>query len=237
MRTSLLRSALALTLALVVMLPGGAAYAHTALVSTDPEDGAELSSLDEVTLEFSGVVLDLGTTLALVQGDERIELEPEFPSETTVTAAVSDLAPGQWSLVFRVVAEDGHPLEGQVDFTLVGTEATDDGTTDDGTTSEPTATAASSPSATSEEGASSVSASPTPIAAEISATAEPSPNPTVMPAEEADATGGWARLLGVAVLIAVAAVAIVWARRRGDGEDGDDEGADGDDAGAEPGAR
>ncbi len=204
----MLRSTLALVVALAVLLPGSAAYAHTSLVGTDPEDGDVLTELEQVTLEFSGAVLDLGTTLALVKDDERIELEPEFPAENTVTAQVPALTDGEWSLVFRVVAEDGHPLEGQVDFAFVEVAVT---TAEP--TAEPSASASSTPRA---EATVASSASPTPIAAAVtSASAEPTASATPVEAE-GDRTGGWARLIGVAVLIAVATAVIVWVRRRGD---------------------
>ncbi len=237
----MLRSTLALVVALAVVLPGNAAYAHTSLVGTDPEDGDVLTELEHVTLEFSGAVLDLGTTLALVQGEERLELEPEFPAENTVTAQVPALTDGEWSLVFRVVAEDGHPLEGQVDFAFVDVTVP---------TEEPTAAPAASASSTPAADATVASSvSPTPIAAAVtSASAEPSASATPVEAE-GDRTGGWARLIGVAVLLAVAATVIVWVRRRGDdavaagtespgqGDAGPETDADSDGGPAEPGVR
>ncbi|WNM28313.1 copper resistance protein CopC [Demequina capsici] len=198
MRSRVLRPVLILLLALAAMLPASAASAHTSLVGTDPADGSTVSDLTQVSLEFTGEVLDLGTTLALVQGDQRIELDPTFPSATTVMAEVPALANGDWSLMYRVVAQDGHPLEGQVDFTVEGAA--------------PSASASASPST-------SPTASPTASASASEPTsdaASPSPSSSVTSeASEAPAGGGWARLGGVAVLLAAATVAILWLRRRG----------------------
>ncbi|WNM25432.1 copper resistance CopC family protein [Demequina capsici] len=197
MRSRVLRPVLILLLALAAMLPASAASAHTSLVGTDPADGSTVSDLTQVSLEFTGEVLDLGTTLALVQGDQRIELDPTFPSATTVMAEVPALANGDWSLMYRVVAQDGHPLEGQVDFTVEGAA--------------PSASASASPST-------SPTASPTASASAsepTSGAASPSPSPSPSVTSEAPAGGGWARLGGVAVLLAAATVAILWLRRRG----------------------
>lgn len=210
MRFRLLRPILVLLLALAAVVPGTAASAHTSLSSTDPEQGAEVSDLEQVTLTFTGAVLDLGTTLVLVQGEERVELEPTFPTETTVVADVPELASGAWSLMYRIVAEDGHPLEGQVDFTVAGGAA------------EPTAEATE----TAEAALPSTSAEPAPISAELPS-ASPSPSPAAGEEDE-PRTGGWVRFAGAAVLVAVAAAVIVWLRRR------DASGPAGDDAAEAP---
>ncbi|MDN4472449.1 copper resistance CopC family protein [Demequina zhanjiangensis] len=208
MRSRLLRPILVLLLALAAVVPGTAASAHTSLSSTDPEQGAEVSDLEQVTLTFTGAVLDLGTTLVLVQGEERVELEPTFPTETTVVADVPELASGAWSLMYRIVAEDGHPLEGQVDFTVAGGAA------------EPTAEATE----TAEAALPSTSAEPAPISAELPSA---SASPEAVQADE-PRTGGWVRFAGAAVLVAVAAAVIVWLRRR------DASGPAGDDAAEAP---
>lgn len=117
------------------------ASAHTTLRVSNPEQGATVDHLSEVRLEFNGDLLEIGTELSIVDSTgAQIELAPEFPSTNAVTATVAqELAPGDAELVFRVVAEDGHPIEGAVVFTYAPAEQ--EQPAEPSAESEPTATA------------------------------------------------------------------------------------------------
>lgn len=185
LRTSRAFAALAATvLAALGLAFASPAWAHTAFASSDPAEGAEVSAPRTVTVEFTGALLEIGSRLAIVQGDTRVDLEPVV-SGTAVTADVPDaLAPGQWTLAYRVVAEDGHPLDGEISFTVVGQV-------------EPTETSvAASPDVTE---------SPT---AAPSSTVDPSPAPTSAPLAEADGLGTGARI-GILVVAALAVAGMV----------------------------
>lgn len=105
-----------------IALVGAPAVAHTELRGSDPEEGATVDTLDQVRLEFSSALLDIGAELVLIDGDGvEHELTPEFPEgEHAVIAAVDSaiVAAGATVLDWRIVAEDGHPIEGEINFTF-----------------------------------------------------------------------------------------------------------------------
>jgi len=108
---------------------GTPAAAHTELRSTTPAEGETVEQLTEVVLEFSSALLEIGAELSIVDaaGDSHV-LEPTFPSDDTVSAAVEgDIAAGDAELVWRVVAEDGHPIQGTVAFVHAPLAAADSG--------------------------------------------------------------------------------------------------------------
>ena len=101
------------------------ASAHDWLIHSDPADGVSLDAAPEqITMSFSGNILELGTEVALLDAEtgEYLEL-PEQPSvaEGTVTQAVVPLGQGAFVLNLRVVSEDGHPVSGAIHF-AIGTE-------------------------------------------------------------------------------------------------------------------
>ena len=113
-------AAAAVALAALVLAPLPAS-AHTALVGSSPEEGETVTSLDEVSLEFTEQLLEIGNELALEAPDGTVTaLEIEEPITETITAAVpaSALGDGVHVLRFRVVSADGHPIEGEVTFTV-----------------------------------------------------------------------------------------------------------------------
>jgi len=105
----------ALVLAVVF---GAPAMAHTDLADSSPADGETVVSLDTVRLEFTGDLLDIGAELTLVgPTGESTSLDVEFPEPQVVEAAVPALLAGEQTLRWRVVSEDGHPIEGEIPFT------------------------------------------------------------------------------------------------------------------------
>ncbi|MFV0634980.1 copper resistance CopC family protein [Demequina sp.] len=183
----------AVILAAVVLAP--AAQAHTELKSSTPERDSTVEELTEVRLEFTSHLLDIGAELSLVDinGDAH-PLEPTFPEDMVVVAAVdAELPAGTTTLVWRIVAEDGHPIEGTVPFTYAPAEA-DPGTPTPTAVEEPTAAAEPTPHE---------SVSAVPISEPISAEPEP-------------ATPGWVLpLIGLAALGAAVAAVVLVVRKRG----------------------
>ncbi|WP_062388331.1 copper resistance CopC family protein [Demequina iriomotensis] len=165
--TRILAALASLVGALALAAPAGA---HTALVASTPEDGATVTELAEVSLEFTEQLLDIGNELAIVAPDgTRTALEIEDPVTQTVTAAVPDdaLVAGDNTLAFRVVASDGHPIEGEIAFTYAPEEPV--ASPSASASASPSASASASPSATA-----TASAGAGPVA-----TASPSPHVTV----------------------------------------------------------
>jgi hypothetical protein len=72
-------------------------------------------------LTFSADVLELGTTV-IVRGSDGADLPvgATAVTGTNVEVALPPLAPGDYSVVWRVVSADGHPISGTFDFGVDG---------------------------------------------------------------------------------------------------------------------
>jgi len=116
------------------------ASAHNVLVSSDPAENAALpSSPPEITLTFDQYVqAGESNQLAVTGPDGRQWAEGPIKVEgNVVTAAVRPLGPaGEYTIGFRILSADGHPVPGEVRFTLTtagnGTPAPVDAAKGDG---------------------------------------------------------------------------------------------------------
>jgi hypothetical protein len=185
----------------IAMLGGGiglspVAHAHSELVSSDPADGAQLDAPPTtVSFTFNEDLLPdfvrlIATNPAGVTGDLPISAV-EGP---TVTATWPAAEGGTWTVNYRVVSQDGHPIEGGITFTYAGPSPTSSG---------PLPTSASPTQST---------AAPT--------SAEPTgatPSPSMSPAADANSggLGGWViAVIAIAVIAAVGVVLALVVRRR-----------------------
>ncbi|WP_338907424.1 copper resistance CopC/CopD family protein [Streptomyces nigra] len=121
-----LRRALLLGPLLVLLLLGGAgpASAHAALRTTDPEDGAVLKSAPRVlTLTFTESVGLLDDSFRVLDPDgRRLRAgEPEHGPDGADTARVTlpeGLEQGTYTVAWRVVSADSHPVSGAFTFSV-----------------------------------------------------------------------------------------------------------------------
>ncbi|MCT1863835.1 copper resistance protein CopC [Dietzia cinnamea] len=101
------------------------AAAHSVLISVDPEDGSQLDAAPEqIVLTFNEEVNRNFASVAVTAGDDRanrVAGEPMVDGET-VTARVDDLAPGAYTVGYRVTSADGHVVSGSSVFTVAGAE-------------------------------------------------------------------------------------------------------------------
>jgi copper transport protein len=122
--TRLLRSGLGLlALVLVAMVAmAGPASAHAQLERTDPADGTVLQDAPtEVRLTFSeGVgVADDGIRVVNGKGDRVDDGNAHGDGDGVVAVDVDDdLARGTYVVSWRVVSEDGHPIQGAFQFSV-----------------------------------------------------------------------------------------------------------------------
>ncbi|KAA9379571.1 copper resistance protein CopC [Microbispora cellulosiformans] len=110
----------ALLLCAAPVLP---AQAHTSLKSSDPQKNAKVTTLTKVTLEFAESVR---FPVVVVRGEDGKRYEKGAPAVNgpKVTEAVADqVPPGRYTIAWRVVSPDGHPLEGEIPFTVAGDQA------------------------------------------------------------------------------------------------------------------
>ena len=102
----------------IVIVSRGAADAHAELVSTSPEDGSRIATAPpSVALTFSEDVQS-GFVAVRAPDDSTVTTSEPRVSGTTITA---DLEPidqrGRFTVAYRVVTADGHPVAGQFTFT------------------------------------------------------------------------------------------------------------------------
>ena len=123
-RTRVLAAAAFLVAAVGAALGGAqAASAHDSLVSSSPASGDSVSSLSEVTLDFSANLLgyDGGNIVIVVGPDGRhYETECVALAGPTLTLPVALGQPGEYSVEWRAVSSDGHPVSGVIPFTYTG---------------------------------------------------------------------------------------------------------------------
>ncbi|MGI8799531.1 MAG: copper resistance CopC family protein [Pseudonocardia sp.] len=118
----LLRAAVATLLAaLLLLLATGTAAAHDQLVGSDPADGANLAAApSKVTLQFNAPVRDQFATITVI-GPDGAAYQDGSPTVagTAISVAVRPLGPaGRYTVGYRVVSSDGHPIQGSLGFTL-----------------------------------------------------------------------------------------------------------------------
>jgi copper resistance protein C len=193
--------ALAVTLlatAVLAVVTAPPAAAHDSLVSSDPADGAQLATPPAaITLNYSADILATGTQVVVTGPDGGpVDVAAPAVAGPVVTAALPEGLPGgAYTVAWRVVSSDGHPIEGSFGFSVA---------------------AQPSPS----EPASSASPEPTPLTSPTAVGDADTAAPGEGEAAEDEAAEGdgsrapWPFLAALAAIIAVAAAAIARNRRQ-----------------------
>ena len=200
-RTVRVLAVLALTLLATLGL-AGTASAHATLIGSDPADGATLQAAPTtVTLTFDDSLENFEPVVTVTGPDgNQYQSGTTTIDGVTLSSAVLPLtAAGTYTIAYRVVSDDGHPVEGQVRFDLaVPPPVSPDPT---GT---PATTASASPSPAPSGSASSATA---PAASTVTTGAD---------AAASSSSTGWSvwQWLGVALFLVLAFGASMVVRRR-----------------------
>jgi len=106
---------------------------HATLRSSEPAKGSTLAtSPARIYLVFTEEIEPSLGRIRLVGSDGRIVTLESTGDPRNVSALVaqvtSPLAPGTWRVEWRIVSEDGHPIDGDFDFVVTGRDA-DSGST------------------------------------------------------------------------------------------------------------
>jgi copper resistance protein C len=192
MRRAALRLLVASVAAGVALVLGAApAFAHTRLESSDPADKSSVDTAPaSVSLTFNEDISAEFATMSVVGPDGTNYATGQVSAAGgQVSTAVSPLGPaGAYEIGYRVVSDDGHPVQGKVSFTL--------------TTPGPGAATASPAAA---------AVAPTAVATPAPATTAVDPQADSRPSEGAPI---WPWLVGAVILVAAgAAVALRLGRR------------------------
>lgn len=176
-----------------------AASAHDELTGTTPNNGATVTSApSSLELTFAEKPLAVGNQISVKAPDGSTSKATPKVDGSTVSAPFAGHGDGAYTVTWRVVSSDGHPISGSYAFTLKG-----------GTAS----TAAPSSAASSSGGA----ASPSPRATATTTFDSPAPSPAAEAHEDADGSAAWsviAAVAGVVVVVGIG-VALMARRRRG----------------------
>ncbi|MBJ2120745.1 copper resistance protein CopC [Arthrobacter sp. MSA 4-2] len=131
-RTVLTRAVLAPGLILLVLLglAAGPAAAHDELAGSSPADGATVAAVPgAIELTFSSVPSGLGAQVEVLDAEGKSWSDgPVRITDNTAEQSVRAGAPaGEYTVNWRVVSSDSHPIEGVLTFTAEsGTSAAPD---------------------------------------------------------------------------------------------------------------
>ena len=190
----------------VLMAP--TASTHADLQVSTPEDGESLEiAPEEIRLTFSEELFEELVEISILDaaGDlySTIEVEQTPPPGTDVIFPWPTQAPpGEYSIAYRVVSADGHPVTGTISFSYAATApepSTPEPTPSDSTPSTESSTPAASPAASSP-----TASDPSPSSATESSTSSSTDS----------SSGTLLVVLGVVLLLGVIAASAVIFRAR-----------------------
>jgi methionine-rich copper-binding protein CopC len=196
MRIARLVAAAVAATALVVVTTGGPACAHNSLTKAVPGKNATVKKPPaEVELTFLQKVAARSLTLVVTDSSNRkVPAEaPEASGKKATLTFTDDLPNGTYKVAYRVVSEDGHPVQGSYLFAVFAPGGE---------------TKSEVPGAT----APSKSASPVPAVSSTSPAAVPA---TVAASDTSDGGTNWTLIVSITAAVAVlVAGALLFARRR-----------------------
>ncbi|KAA0959194.1 copper resistance protein CopC [Planococcus sp. ANT_H30] len=93
--------------------------AHTTLSSSSPAEGSVVvESLEEVVLTF-GTVVEQGSTMTLESEGTTYEFDEVLLSDEVMTGTITEELPNDtYTINWKIIGVDGHPIEGIVSFEL-----------------------------------------------------------------------------------------------------------------------
>jgi len=131
-RGRIVRCLLTLATAAFLMVPAAAAQAHDALETTDPANGSVVGTVPaKIGLVFNHTPIAIGSVVRVEdatgtdQADGPVVIVDNHVSQAVKTGA----AEGKYTVVWRVVSSDGHPIEGTFTFTAGAATTTATATT------------------------------------------------------------------------------------------------------------
>lgn len=103
---------------LIIFLPLSV-QAHTTLKSSTPAEGDNITrALEKIELVF-GTKIEEGSSMTLEGAGQTFELDRIAVKEDLMTAELSEpLQSGSYRIVWTIIGEDGHPIEGEVAFAV-----------------------------------------------------------------------------------------------------------------------
>lgn len=105
---------------LVLLLVPSAVYAHTGLQSSNPANGATVSEpLKDIKMVFNTEIGSLSSfELRAADGTSMKVTDRKVDGSTMSGSAESALSDGEYTVVWKIVGRDGHPVENKFSFTV-----------------------------------------------------------------------------------------------------------------------
>lgn len=101
-----------------VVLAAAPAQAHTSLTGASPAKGSTVESPAAVKLTFADPVRFPGAVVVDAKGGHHESGKAHAVDNTVTERIAGPLAPGVYTVGWRVVAPDGHPVTGDYRFTV-----------------------------------------------------------------------------------------------------------------------
>lgn len=111
---------------LALVLGAAPAFAHVSLVTSNPSDGASVTSLPtRIRLVFSEAVQEPAYVAVTAPNGSRVNSGSPVVARSTVVQSLKPLsAAGRYTVAYRIISVDGHPVSAGLSFTLAaGTRA------------------------------------------------------------------------------------------------------------------
>lgn len=107
------------------------AAAHNVLVGSTPEDGSTITDQPgTIELVFDQAVQEQFAQVTIFDAEETAyETGEPVATANIVTQEVGDLPDGEYTISFRIVSADGHPVTGTLTFTMAAGESGGDAQT------------------------------------------------------------------------------------------------------------
>lgn len=106
-------------LGFLLLCSAPSALAHAGVTGSNPLEGEMLTTAPQhVDVEFSERLINAGAALVVTGPDGSIisEAKPTIQGRTMSTRISGELGPGEYSVAYRVVSEDGHAVKGTYAF-------------------------------------------------------------------------------------------------------------------------
>ncbi|MEA3321496.1 MAG: copper resistance protein CopC [Bacillota bacterium] len=93
--------------------------AHTSLESSDPVQGDTVGNeLEEVMLNFETKVEENSTLIVLDPKEQEVPVEVEISGQQMKGILSRPLEDGDYQVLWKIIGADGHPIEGEITFTV-----------------------------------------------------------------------------------------------------------------------
>ncbi|MET7821549.1 copper resistance CopC family protein [Micromonospora zamorensis] len=195
------------------LAPATPAAAHNSLTGSDPRDGARVATAPaQIELRFLAKPAPATTKITITGPDNVVAGGPPAFDGSRVRVPFKPAAAGLYIVGYQLASSDGHPVKGEVRFTLTTGTAADPSAspaTAGGSASTAGGTAPTAAAGSTAGGAS--SAAPA-VTATAGATAAGSPVPA---AQESSQMRGWLWTIAAALLVGALVVGLQrWLRAR-----------------------